>query len=493
MRRTAFFTDPVERSNKQCRWFLRGITSRILPSMLPFKDVGRGAPALVLMPFLGGSQREWTETVALLDKQYRCITLDLPGFGAASNVSGYRVSEMCDALIERLTSLQLERYVLVGHSMAGKVSAVTARRLQATDSDLSPPEALVLVTPSPPSPEPMSDEKRSEMLAALGNAAQRQQGSYSHADRQAAEKYINDNRAQQIAQAAFERTVDDVLAMNPEAWIAWLTGGSKEDWGEFVGLLDLPTLIVAGTNDKALGPDAQRTHTLPHFSHASLREVDSSHLVPLECPDALATSIGQFVAGLGAGASSSAYLSLIKSARVSPQTRTALLERLASEGPQYKPQALGQEDFSTLRQVMERIIPQEASGGIDLATRLDKELAQGKGDGWRYAALPSDAEACRTGLSLLDEFAMKLSAVPFARLLPDAQDSLLTAIAAGRLYSAKLDLRLWFEDLRAHAVQLYVSHPNTLARMGYSGIADDPNGFVQIGIGAREAWEPETR
>ena len=135
--------------------------------MVPFDEYGSGEIALVLMPFLGGSQREWTEVVAILGKDYRCITIDLPGFGAAADVAGYSVEAMCDALMERLASLGLVRYVFVGHSMAGKVMAVATRRLLVGGGAVVP-EALILVAPSPPGPEPMSDEKRSEMLASAG-------------------------------------------------------------------------------------------------------------------------------------------------------------------------------------------------------------------------------------------------------------------------------------------------------------------------------------
>ncbi len=153
-------------------------------------------------------------------------------------------------------------------------------------------------------------------------------------------------------------------------------------------------------------------------------------------------------------------------------------------------------EFATLRQMLARVIPQETgedASEIDLAARIDKHLAEATGDGWRYASLPRDVSAYQVGLALLDEFARKLSAVPFDHLAVEAQDGLLGAIASGRLHSPRLDLKRWFEDLRATATQIYVSHPQTLARMGYSGIADDRSGFVQLGIGQREAWEPEPR
>ena len=253
------------------------------------------------MPFLGGSQREWTEVVGNLSRDHRCITIDLPGFGAAAQVSGYSVSSMADALAETVRLLDLRRYVFVGHSMAAKIMAVTARQL-IPGGVAAPPQALILVAPSPPGPEPMSDEKRSEMLASLGSESQRCRGRYLERDHPAAEKFIHQNVARPIADRSFARTVDEVLAINPEAWVAWLECGSKEDWGAFVGILDIPTLIVAGAKDEALGPSAQRKHALPHFENAELKELDCSHLIPLERPEETATLITEFLATLRAGA-----------------------------------------------------------------------------------------------------------------------------------------------------------------------------------------------
>jgi hypothetical protein len=188
-------------------------------------------------------------------------------------------------------------------------------------------------------------------------------------------------------------------------------------------------------------------------------------------------------------------MDLIASPRVSPQTREVLLARLADD-PHYAPIALTPDAFVTLRAVLARVLPQSPQEGdseIDLAASLDKQLAGAKGDGWRYATLPGDLEAYRVGLALLDEAAVELGAADFVGLPSAAQDSLLESIAAGRRRSARFDLMRWFEDLRADATRIYISHPRTLARMGYSGIADDPGGFVQIGIGQREAWEPQPR
>jgi hypothetical protein len=94
----------------------------------------------------------------------------------------------------------------------------------------------------------------------------------------------------------------------------------------------------------------------------------------------------------------------------------------------------------------------------------------------------------------------------FAALDADRRASMLTDICDARFemtageespanWLDAAQMRLWFEDARADAVKLYVAHPDTLARLGYSGIANGgdgmpKSGFARIGVGEREAWEP---
>jgi hypothetical protein len=185
------------------------------------------------------------------------------------------------------------------------------------------------------------------------------------------------------------------------------------------------------------------------------------------------------------------YQSFIASKRVSPQTRAVLTTRLQPDVPDYTPRAMTMEQFTTLRSILECVIPQPGpQPTLDLAQRLDQSLIAGQGDGWRYATLPPDAEAYPKGLTVFEEIAHGKYATSFDRLSSEVQETFLRAISQGVVARTDFDLQHWLEDLRARATQMYVSHPDTLAAMGYSGIGDDQGGFVLLGIGKVEAWEP---
>lgn len=502
--------------------------------MLPFATRGRGEPALVLMHYLGGSYREWTAVSDRLVDRFRCVGVDLPGFGeAALEVLGYGVAEMANAVAETVWSAELRRFVLVGHSMSAKVAAVLARLQMEGDPRLHGLEGLVLVAPSPPGPEPMSDRKRTQMLKSLGSEPgagrsrdrEKDREKEMARDRDAAEQYVRDNTDEDVEPAAFAFAVDDVLRMNRAAWRAWLEGGSKEDWAEGVGLLGLPVLLVAGDKDAALGPEVQRVVSMPHWPNGRLASLHSNHLIPLEKPTELARLMGEFAAALGEEEPvrpvpqreievDPEYAALIASDRVSEATGRVLEERARHDDPLRAPKVFTLTELTTLRALVDRVLPQRKPA-IDIGARIDEALATGRGDGWRYAELPPDRQAWRDGLATLDWHARQREGQPFLVLDAARKDDLLAGAAAGSLDAGLLSrleaavglatdrpllsaaqMRLWFEDVRAEVTRIYVAHPATLAAMGYSGIADGGDtataqGFVELGVAVVESWEPE--
>ena len=436
-------------------------------------------PALVMMHFLGGSTREWDEVVTLLGPDYKTVRVDLPGFGGSAGETGYSVGAMADAVHEAIRTAGLAEYVLVGHSMSGKVSMVLARRAQDAGFDRLADCALrglVLVAPSPPSPEPMTEEKRSTMIGSLGGAP-------AEGDFARALKYITRNEERDIRPAVEERAANEVLKMNRTAWVAWLEGGSKEDWAARVGVLTVPALVVAGEKDASLGPKQQRAVTLPHLGKGRIAVVKGcSHLVPMERPEAMAGMLRDFVAALPVARVPESYREFLDGDRVSEPTREVLRRRM--EGPPVSDGVLNAAQQRTLRAMLARVVPQVKGEEIDLVGFVVARLASGRGDGWRYAVLPEDAQAYREGLDRLIE-------KNFEEMDLEQQDTVLAKLAAK---VGSVDAR-WFEEVRGDAVAAYAGHPATLARWGYSGFGvggayTEHRGFVDFGVNSREAWEP---
>ena len=137
----------------------------------------------------------------------------------------------------------------------------------------------------------MTEEKRGGMIALLGERREFDPAG----ERARARSYITKNEERDLPAAVEERAAQEVLRMNRTAWVAWVARGSREDWSERVGMLELPVLVVAGEKDSSLGPEVQKRVTMPHLAQGEMRTVKGcSHLVPMERPEELAEMMREF-------------------------------------------------------------------------------------------------------------------------------------------------------------------------------------------------------
>ena len=218
----------------------------------------------------------------LLAEEYRTIAIDMPGFGAANEVQGYSMEQVTRQFAEVIVGLGLERYVLVGHSMTGKVMQILASRMGTEIGLKTPPEKLLLVTPTPLGKEVGGEEMRTMLLAAQNN-------------RWDAEKFVATHSGLSLSSTVKKRTMQDYMQANRAAWEAWLNEDIREDWIERAAPVEVETLLVAAIRDPVWGPPMQQKLTLPHLANARMITVDSGHLIPLEGSDRMAEIIREFV------------------------------------------------------------------------------------------------------------------------------------------------------------------------------------------------------
>jgi pimeloyl-ACP methyl ester carboxylesterase len=240
--------------------------------MLPHSDQGQGEPTFVLMHYLGGSHRTWFPTLPYLDSSHRCVALNTPGFGDAADIgSGYDVSAMADQVDATIRALGLEQCMLVGHSMTGKVAVVLAARKPAYL------RGLVLVGPSPTTPQPMTETERAQQLTYAKTRAE-------------AEAFVDQASAHRLPNAIREVAIADAQRLNLDAWRAWVADGSREDWSQRIGPLDNPTLLICGSDDHQVpGPEEQQRTTLASLPNHQVQVIQGAgHLMPMQTPRALA-------------------------------------------------------------------------------------------------------------------------------------------------------------------------------------------------------------
>ena len=184
---------------------------------------------------------------------------------------------------------------------------------------------------------------------------------------------------------------------------------------------------------------------------------------------------------------------VLETDHVTAPTRRALIDRLNAPS-NVAPQILGGGEMATLQAVCNRLIPQPGPDcRVPIALEIDGRLAERRGDGWRYDALPPDQIAIKAGLSGIEQTAKIIFNANFAVLEGSDQDAVLASIQQGSppgVVWASLNARLFFAELLASATEVYFSHPFAQERIGYIGMAD-VQGFHALGLNVRDPIENE--
>ncbi|NNK64637.1 MAG: alpha/beta fold hydrolase, partial [Gemmatimonadetes bacterium] len=113
-----------------------------------WSDEGSGPP-LVLLHGYGGHRGFWEPWLPHLRDHYRCVRIDLPGFGSAPapRDGDYSPRGLSRAVLGAIDALDLRDATLIGHSLGGAVALLTALVLidRARDGDPSRLGGLVSV------------------------------------------------------------------------------------------------------------------------------------------------------------------------------------------------------------------------------------------------------------------------------------------------------------------------------------------------------------
>ena len=236
---------------------------------------------LLFLHFFGSSHREYAPVIKHLSAQYHCLAPDLRGFGDSPIPADndYSVDAMTDDVVQLMDGYD-GPFVVVGHSMSGKVALNLASRQ---------PDGLVglvLLAPSPPSPEPMHNAERKRLLT-------------THGQRAAAEETLKKITAVPLSEAFQELIINDNLRSSYAAWSAWLKRGSREDISDRMAWVQIPIQVVLGSEDDHINADLVHKTMLNHFPEARLTTIDgAAHVLPLEKPAEVAHIVDTFAAWL---------------------------------------------------------------------------------------------------------------------------------------------------------------------------------------------------
>ena len=242
------------------------------------EEKGKGDLSLVFLHYYGGSSRTWKHVTGKLSASFHTVTTDHRGWGESdAPAGGYGLKDLAADAEGVIQALDLKRYVLVGHSMGGKVVQLMASR---RPKGLA---GLVLVAPSPPSPMAIPPEVREMMVGA-------------YASRETVEATIdNVLTAKPLTPEDREQVIADSLRGASPAKIAWPKATSQEDIAADVGKINVPIIVIAGELDKVEAVETLKKELLSRIPPARLHIVPGTgHLSMLESPEEVTRLIGDF-------------------------------------------------------------------------------------------------------------------------------------------------------------------------------------------------------
>lgn len=254
-------------------------------AVIHVEQAGAGNPALVFLHYWGGSTRTWRPVVERLRDRARCVAIDHRGWGQSGAPSaGYAIGDLAADALAVIGALALTDYILVGHSMGGKVAQLLAGER---------PEGLrgvVLVAPAPARPANIPQAVREQMAGAYATRAS------------VTATLDSVLRHATLDDALREQVIEDSLAGAAPAKLEWPGSAILEDVSAGLAQIDVPVLVVAAEHDRVEPLDLLRSHVIAGIEGARLEVIaDSGHLIPLERPQELSDSIAAFRDTVGPG------------------------------------------------------------------------------------------------------------------------------------------------------------------------------------------------
>lgn len=245
----------------------------IIPSSDPQNAGTSQKQTLVFLHYFGGSAQSWTWTIAHLQQEYHCIALNLPGFGGEAALPEPSIAGFTSFIMQKLEELNIESYILVGHSMSGKIAVDVATN----DPNFSV-KHLILVAPSPPTVEHIGEEELQRMLI--------------HPNQKEAEKTLEGITLQPLTDEQRELVIKNNLETDPKTWNWWLQEGVHHSIAEDSAHLFLPVTVLASEDDPAISFESVLKEALPHLPDAKLTSIKGvGHLIPMEAPEWLSAQI----------------------------------------------------------------------------------------------------------------------------------------------------------------------------------------------------------
>ncbi|AWX43260.1 hypothetical protein HME9304_00247 [Flagellimonas maritima] len=244
-----------------------------------YELLGNGPIKLVLIHYFGGSSDSWKRSLRKLSKKITALSVTLPGFGLHPPMDDPSIYGYAKYVNELVDSLGFGDYTLCGHSMGAKIACYAAQI-----NIENRPKKLILIAPSLPIGEKISEEERKHISG--------------HPDKAEAISAIRQMSSKRLRKKFLEQAVNERLAIKKGTWQWWWNEGRQEDISDRIQGLDMPTYVICAKKDPVITMESIRKDVLPYLSLPTITVFGRcGHLIPLETPRKLAKRLNKILLG----------------------------------------------------------------------------------------------------------------------------------------------------------------------------------------------------
>ncbi len=275
----------------------------IAGNKIHYLDVGSG-PAILMVHGLGGQMRNFT--YALVDRlksDFRVVVMERPGAGYSKRAAGVsaRLGVQADVVAELIAALELDRPLLVGHSLGGALSLAVA---------LEHPEAASGLALISPLTQPQDGVPPAFRVLAIASPRLRRLAAWTLATPLAilrGGRVLSTVFGPEAPPADFATRGGGLLGLRPRSFYSTSTDlmAVNEDLPGFAaryGTLRLPTGILFGSDDLVLSAEAHGRRMIDQVPGLTYETIPGGHMIPLTQPEAVAGFIRRMaVRAAGAG------------------------------------------------------------------------------------------------------------------------------------------------------------------------------------------------
>lgn len=251
---------------------------------------GEGKP-LVLISGLGYSNWQWHKMVPLLAEKFKVIIFDNRGVGQSDKPAGpYTAQMLAQDTVGLLDALNIEKAVIVGHSMGGFIAQAIAldfpqrvEKLILCSTNFGGPNHVPV---TPEAMKVLSDVSSDALTRFKNGLAVSTAPGWSEKNPAMIEEWIQWRVANPIEPVSYQAQLAIGLGLMPTA----------AAFEEKLPRLNVPTLILFGAHDKVVPPANADLLSKKIAGSTVIIFPDAGHFFPIEIPEAASRTILDFAA-----------------------------------------------------------------------------------------------------------------------------------------------------------------------------------------------------